>query len=248
MNSLQDHRWQDAFSLAVASFATLAKHEGTVFALWGANWAMKQPGTGIYLPSTFYKYRWLQVYTPIRSPTPLFNGQRLMHTHTNTGWVRDYLSEISIIWLFVVIIFASPHHFLRKLSAPTLARGRGKPRRLGPEGFQGPVNVRLLWAPYVTVTKYTTPETVQERRAHLFPHRSSKSSHPSLQAQTPTADQSTWRAAARPDVMIKNGCWCKVARQRDAAVALGGEKQADCCLWTCCSLMGYWLEPASRAC
>lgn len=31
--------------LAVASFATSAKHEGTVFALWGANWAIKGPGT-----------------------------------------------------------------------------------------------------------------------------------------------------------------------------------------------------------
>lgn len=53
---------------------------------------------------------------------------------------------------------------------------------------------------------------VQERwaavKAHLFPHRSSKSSHPSLQALTLTAGRGTWWAAARPDRMIKNGCRC----------------------------------------
>lgn len=63
---------------------------------------------------------------------------------------------------------------------------------------------------------------VQERwavvPAHLFPYSSSKSSYPSLQAQTLTAGWGTWRAAVRPDTTIKNGCWCMRECQHDAAI------------------------------
>lgn len=70
---------------------------------------------------------------------------------------------------------------------------------------------------------------VQERwaavKAHLFPHRSSKSSRPSLQALTLTAGRGTWWAAARPDTMIKNGWRCEAERQPGAGVALWRRKE-----------------------
>lgn len=97
----------------------------------------------------------------------------------------------------------------------------------------------LLWMPYVIVTQrcHSTdgPGKVGScTSTHIFPHSSSKSSYPSLQAHTLTGGWGTWRAAARPDTVIKNGCWAERECQHDAAITYSCEgkkgEKTDCCL------------------
>ena len=90
---------------------------------------------------------------------------------------------------------------------------------------------------------------VQERwavvPAHLFPHSSSKSSYPSLQAQTLTGGWGTWRAAVRPDTMIKNGCWCERECQHDAAITHSYKKSSQIAVSGCGA---HWLVIDYGAC
>lgn len=86
---MHSRRFDDASSLA--SFVTLAKHEGGVFALRGAKWDIKWPGMVIYLHSTFCKYNWIHIQL-IRCPAPtyrcrctaVFDGT--LDAHTQTQW------------------------------------------------------------------------------------------------------------------------------------------------------------------
>lgn len=155
MNSLQDRRCGDASSLAVASFATLAKHKGTVFVLWAANWAIKWPSTkwastGLYLHST---YNWLHLWTLIRSPTPCipwFYGLMLdAHPQTLVGG-EITKSETSVISLIVVVFcFLSPHFLVNLSTLNTVVRvgvstcPTTRPRR-GPR--ESPLSRRCLCA------------------------------------------------------------------------------------------------------
>lgn len=66
---MQSCCFDDAFSLA--SFVTLAKHEGRVFAPRGANWDIKWPGMVIYLHGTFCEYNWIHIQL-IRCPAPTY--------------------------------------------------------------------------------------------------------------------------------------------------------------------------------
>lgn len=84
----------------------------TVFSLWGANRAIKCPGMVINLHSIFCKNNWLQIETLIRRPhtivhtPPCLMACFMLDAHTNTVWIRDYLSDISIIlFLWPISIF-----------------------------------------------------------------------------------------------------------------------------------------------
>lgn len=96
---------------------------------------------------------------------------------------------------------------------------------------------------------------VQERwavvLAHLFPHRSSKSSYPSLQAQTLTGGWGTWQAALRPDTVIKNGCWYERECQHVAAITHSYKKSSQIAVSGCGAHWwvidyGEWAECAKR--
>lgn len=89
----------------------------------------------------------------------------------------------------------------------------------------------LLWKPYLTVTQHchstNGPGDVGScSSTSIFTsHLASKSSHPPLQTQTLTGGWCTWRAAERPDAMIKNACWCGRECLHDATITHWGEKR-----------------------
>lgn len=81
--------------------------------------------------------------------------------------------------------------------------------------IEGKRGLNVMWKLYIIAT--TRAATVQMVQGGRQLHQYSESSYPSLQAHTLTGGWSTWRAATRPDTMIKNGCWCERKCQHDAA-------------------------------